>query len=160
MSNISWFHDKKRSKFTFRHHFCSCSFWWRTSHADNSLTLCFSVNICFLKKKWMKPSGCDAVAAACSPENITLWIICCWSGLSSCTSLLHCLTLNYHISKTAVTLCTDDEIFNDAWVSALHRPESCGSYWDVPWGPRLPDRQPPLQSLDLVSRKRAPGSHL
>lgn len=73
MSNISWFHDKKRSKFTFRHHFCSCSFWWRTSHADNSLTLCFSVNICFLKKKWMKPSGCDAVAAACSPELVRGW---------------------------------------------------------------------------------------
>lgn len=85
---------------------------------------------------------------------------CLALNLASSKPLVHCLTLNYHISKTALTPCTDDEIFNDAWVSALHQPESCSSYCDVPWGPRLPDQRPSQQSLDLVSRKLAPGTHL
>ena len=37
---------------------------------------------------------------------------------------VYSLTLCYHVSKTAVPLHMADEIFNDAWVSLLHQPES------------------------------------
>ncbi|KAF0040484.1 hypothetical protein F2P81_006382 [Scophthalmus maximus] len=45
---------------------------------------------------------------------------------------VRCLTLNYHISKTAVPLHVADEMFNDAWVSALQRPDFWGSHHGVP----------------------------
>lgn len=161
--------------FALKNQFCTCSFWWEIKRHIQTVLLpeaslsrfVFSVkSLLFQKRKTQQPpEQLGEIGIIRSFKSVSRAVNICRCSclalnLASSKPLVHCLTLNYHISKTALTPCTDDEIFNDAWVSALHQPESCSSYCDVPWGPRLPDQRPSQQSLDLVSRKLAPGTHL
>ena len=92
------------------------------------------------------PSRCEAVNIPSSTAS------CCSAlalNLASSRPLVPCLTLNYHVSKTALTLRAADDMFNDAWVSALRRGLNLGATQRAPppnpsagFGPRQMEEGP------------------